>query len=92
MTLPGCARHLADSGPPEVHAVKVEDRAPAELTRCPVPPAGFPEDQNAWAVVPPAVRAAAIGLAAAYAEARAQLERLIQWETGETCPPGEPAR
>ena len=86
MTLPGCARDLAEAPLPQAVAVKVEDRAPAELTRCPLKPDGFPESGESWAIVPGDVRTAIVGLAEAYAAATAQLERLIAWETGEKCP------
>ncbi|MBV8971477.1 MAG: hypothetical protein JO290_04215, partial [Sphingomonadaceae bacterium] len=42
-TLPGCTRtRIVAAPPPPPVVVTVKDVAPAELTRCPVPPAGFP--------------------------------------------------
>ncbi|USI72717.1 hypothetical protein [Sphingomonas morindae] len=61
---------------------------PAELLRCPEPPPGFPEDEAA--TVPAPVRAAAIGLATAYAAIAAQLGRLIDWTAPGAC--AAPAR
>lgn len=83
IALPGCARLAAEHSPPAAVAVKVEDRPPADLLVCPARPEGFPPD--AVAMMPPAVRFAAIRLATAYAAATAQLERLIGWETATPC-------
>jgi hypothetical protein len=66
-----------------VVAVKVESTPPADVLACPVPPAGFPVDQVAQ--LPPEVREAAIRLAHAYAAARAQLVRLIDWNSPGAC-------
>lgn len=63
----------------------IRDTPPADLIACPDAPAGFTEDQAAWAIMPPPVRAAAIRLAAAYAATRAQLARLIEWQSPGAC-------
>jgi hypothetical protein len=55
----------------------------AELLACPVAPEGFPEDKVAQ--LPPEVRDAAIRLAQAYAAARSQLSRLIDWNSPGAC-------
>lgn len=61
----------------------VKETPPAELIRCPVAPAGLPAEGEA--AIPPAWRAAIIRLARGYAEVRDQVERLIQFHTGEGC-------
>ena len=63
--------------------IRVKDTPPADLTACPVRPIGFPID--AEATMPPAVRAAAIRLAQAYAATVDQLERLIAWTAPAPC-------
>lgn len=87
MTLQGCARPLVEAPPPRTIGVAVKDTPPAELIRCPDRPEGFPTDEGSWAVVPPAIRAAAIRLATAFAASTAQLERLIEWESPGACAP-----
>jgi hypothetical protein len=83
-TLPGCAHRAADPSPaPAIVTVKVKDVAPAELTRCPERPEGFPAD--ATAVVGDPVRAAIIRLAQSYAAVIGQLERLIEWNAPGSC-------
>lgn len=64
-------------------AVKVESVPPAELTRCPEPPRGFPDGTEA--LMPPEVRAAAIRLATAYGAVSKQLVRLIEWNVPGSC-------
>lgn len=85
--LQACA-HPSAKPDPTVVAVKVESTPPAELLACPEVPVGFPEDKAAE--MPPEVRDAAIRLARAYAVARAQLVRLISWNSPGACEPGKP--
>lgn len=77
--------------PPTVVAVKVEDLPPADLLRCPEPPAGFPA--GAAAVMPADVRAALIRLASGYGQLSDQLVRLIEYVAPGSCspPPVEPS-
>lgn len=83
IALAGCARPAIEPRTPAAVAVAVERSPPAGLLACPARPEGFPPDQVA--MMPPAVRFAAIRLATAYAAATAQLERLIAWETDTPC-------
>lgn len=85
MALPGCARQLAETPPPKTVAVAVTDTPPADILRCPARPAGFPTDEGSWAIVPAEIRAAARRLAEAFAVNTGQLERLIEWQSGEPC-------
>jgi hypothetical protein len=87
ISLQGCA-HPSAKPDPTVVAVKVESTPPADLLACPGVPVGFPEDQAAE--MPPEVREAAIRLARAYAAARAQLVRLINWNSPGACETGKP--
>ena len=82
MTLPGCARPKIET-PPAVIAIEVKDTPAADLLTCPVSPAPIPTD--AAATIPPAVRAALIGLASAYAQTRDQLLRVIRWHEPTAC-------
>lgn len=83
--LAACATRPPKAPPPAVVAVKVDaPKPPADLMACPVPPEGFPLDQVA--TLPPPVRAAAIRLARAYADAAGQLRRLIDFTDPGTCP------
>lgn len=63
---------------------EVRETPPAQLVRCPTPPAGLPSDQVAS--LPPAVRQGVIRLARYAGELAAQLNRNIAWSTGEACP------
>ena len=82
--LAGCATKAPAE--PAVLALKVGPPAPpADLIVCPVAPAGFPTDEVA--TLPPAVRAAAIRLAKAYAATAAQLSSLIDFTVPGTCQP-----
>jgi hypothetical protein len=69
---------------PRPPAVVPPIRPPAELLACPVAPKAFPRE--ATATIPSAVRAAAIGLAGAYAAVADQLRRLIDWNDPAACP------
>lgn len=82
--LPGCARPVLETlpAPPPV-VVRIKDTPPAELTRCPTRPEGFPEDTVA--VMPAPVRDAVIRLARAFATATSRLERLIEWTRPGAC-------
>lgn len=84
IALPGCARLQNKPTAPAAVALKVDDAPPADLLVCPVRPEGFPPESVA--MMPPAVRFAAIRLATAYAAAVDRLERLIAWETAASCP------
>lgn len=86
MPLAGCVSR-PNSAPPPPAAIAVDARVapPAELLRCPTPVEGFPVDQAA--TLTPITRAATIRIVAAAAADRAQLERLIGWETGKPCNP-----
>ncbi|WP_232476151.1 hypothetical protein [Flavisphingomonas formosensis] len=87
--LAGCAHRPAE--PPHTVAVAIRDTPPAELTRCPVAPEGFPTDASATISEP--VRAAAIRLATAYRALADQLARLIAWTAPATpCSPHDQAR
>lgn len=88
ISLQACAHPAAELPKSTVVAVKVDDPPPAELTRCPVTPVGFPED--AAASMPPEIRDAAIRLAKAYALTVDQLRRLIAWTAPAACPAGPP--
>ncbi len=81
MTLQGCTRPQIEPAP-AVIAVEVKDTPPADLLTCPVSPAPFPKET---ATIPPAVRAALIGLASAYAQTRDQLLRVIRWHEPTAC-------
>lgn len=84
ISLVGCAHRPAEiTPPPQAVVIRVKDTPPADLTACPVRPTGFPVD--AEATMPPAVRAAAIRLAQAYAATVDQLERLIAWTAPAAC-------
>ncbi len=62
---------------------EVRDTPPAELTRCRAAIEGLPTDQVAS--IPPSLRAGIIRMARELGGAREQLNRLIQWNTGEAC-------
>lgn len=82
--LQACSRAHVNSTPAPV-AIPVDTHAapPSELLRCPERPEGFPA--GAWAVMPEAVRDAAIRLAQAFAGNADRQERLIEWERGKPC-------
>ena len=62
---------------------RVKEIPPAELTRCPEPIQGFPEDQ--WAKLTPGQREAAVRLADGYRVVTDQLTRLIGWTEPGAC-------
>lgn len=71
---------------PVTVAVKVPPATPpANLLACPIAPIGFPVEETA--TLPPAVRAAAIRLAKAYAAAAGQLAQLIDFNAPGSCAP-----
>jgi len=86
--LPGCAHHPVEV--PVAHdvpvAVAIDDKPPAELTRCAERPAGLPEDPALYATIPTAVRAGIIRLAKAFGANAAQLDRLVNWNAPGSCP------
>ncbi|WP_264573683.1 hypothetical protein [Sphingobium sp. B11D3A] len=61
----------------------MKDTPPTDLLACPATPAPFPGDASA--TIPPAVRAALIALATAYADTRDQLLRIIRWHEPGAC-------
>lgn len=69
---------------PVVVVQTVRERAPAELTRCPVVPQGLPATGEA--MIPPNWRSGIIRLSRSHGALLDQLHRLIAWETGEACP------
>jgi hypothetical protein len=83
--LQGCSRAHVNSAPPAPVAIPVDThaKAPSELLRCPERPEGFPA--GAWAVMPEAVREAAIRLAQAFSANADRQTRLIEWESGKPC-------
>lgn len=83
MALQACGPEKVNSTPPPaVVAVEVRNDPPADLLVCPSSPAGFPAET---ATIPPAVRAAMIELAGAYAGVRDHLARLIAWHRPGAC-------
>lgn len=86
MMLPACATDPAPAPTPEPVVVvrEVRETPPAELTRCPAAPRGLPEEGSA--LIPPAWRAGIGRLAVSHGALLGQLQRLIQWNTGEACP------
>lgn len=89
--LPGCTRtvELPVNRPVPV-AVKVDDRPPAELTRCANRSARLAEDPGSWAVLPPRVRESMIAFARAFGANADQLDRLVNWNVPGSCPAKEP--
>jgi len=84
----GCA--TADPVPvaePVVVVRTVRETPPAELTRCPVLPAGLPTEGQA--LIPAPWRAGISRLARSHGALLDQLNRLIAWQTGTPCPPTE---
>lgn len=86
MMLLACATDPAPPPPvePVVVVRQVRETPPAELTRCPVLPRGLPEEGQA--LIPPEWRAGIGRLATSHGAVLAQLQRLIAWNTGTSCP------
>lgn len=68
-------------------AVRVSDPPPAELLRCADRPAGVPAGD---ATLPAPVRAALIGVAAAFRANADRLDRLVNWSAAGSCPDPAP--
>lgn len=83
--LAACAHQAAEAPPPEPVVVvrTVIEKPPAELLRCPTPPAGLPGGGEA--VLTAEWRAGIIRLARGYAEVSDQLRRLIQFHNDVSC-------
>ena len=86
MTLPGCATRTVEVPVTrEVPVVvKVKDKPPAELLRCPETPEGFPLDQVGQ--MSNATRAAAIRIGKAMGVNATRLRRLVNWLEPDACP------
>jgi hypothetical protein len=88
IALAACGPRTSRPATPAAIAIEARVPAPAELVGCPVRARGFAA--GAEATIPPAVRVTMIGLATGYAAVVSQLERLIAWETGRSCPAAAP--
>lgn len=88
MTLLACGTAGREHPTPEPAVVvrTVRETPPAELTRCPVAPAGLPTTGEA--VIPPDWRAGIVRLARSHGSLMDQLNRLIAWQTGQDCAAG----
>lgn len=62
---------------------RIKETPPADLTVCPAPVEGFPEDQTAR--MPPDVRDAAIRVAEAFGATTERLRRLVEWHAPGAC-------
>lgn len=89
MMLLACATDPAPAPVEPVVVVRtVKEKPPAELTRCPVLPRGLPEDGQA--LIPEDWRAGIGRLAVSHGRILDQLQRLIAWNTGASCPAPQP--